>query len=131
MGLPDSGAGAGNPLESYPPPEAPPKKRVSNGLRTLRIIGLIMVVYGAVMLILLFTPAKQWALEHSIAALVSVTDRRANNAVQGPVDEPIAYVGSAVLIFAGLWIGLLVPWVLNRNHAKMVAKTQESMDRQE
>jgi hypothetical protein len=33
----------------------------------LRVIGTVMVVYGAVMLLLLLTPARDWALDHSIA----------------------------------------------------------------
>jgi len=87
---------------------------------TLRVIGGLMVLYGAVMLVLLATPAQDWALDHSIAELVSYTDRRANNQVSGSVDMPIAIVGSVVVIFAGLWIGLLVPGVMRRHQRTML-----------
>ena len=86
----------------------------------LRVIGGVMVLYGAVMLVLLATPAQDWALDHSIAELVSYTDRRANNQVSGSVDLPIAVVGSAVVVFAGLWIGLLVPRVMQRHQQAMM-----------
>lgn len=87
----------------------------------LRVLGLGMAVYGAVMLALLYIPStKQWALTHSIAAVVSRTDRRVGNTVEGAVDMPMALAGSAVLIFAGLWIGLLVPALLNRNRRRMM-----------
>lgn len=112
---------AADPASTEPAPEA---RGSRIGLNKLRWIGLAMFAYGAVMLALMFTPAKQWALDHSIAALVSAGDRRANNMVEGPVDEPMAYVGSAVVMFAGLWIGLFVPWLLNRNHARMVEQVQ-------
>jgi hypothetical protein len=97
------------------------KKKRNDGMRSMAIIGWLMFTYGAVMLILLFTPARQWALEHSIAALVSGSDRRANNSVQGPVDEPMAYAGSVVLMIAGLWFALLVPTVIRRSQAKQLA----------
>ena len=32
----------------------------------------------------------------------------------------MAIAGSAVMMFAGPWIGLLVPWLLNRNHRKVM-----------
>lgn len=88
----------------------------------MRVIGLAMFVYGVVMLALLFTPWRDWALEHSIAKVVSSTDRRANNQVTGSVDEPIAIAGSAVVMFAGVWFGVLVPWVINRNHRRLMAQ---------
>lgn len=81
----------------------------------LRVIGLAMVVYGGGMLLLLQTEHRDWALDHSIAEVVSTTDRRANNQVTGSVDEPMAIAGSAVVMFAGAWIGLLVPYVMERN----------------
>ena len=67
-------------------------------MKTFRILGGLLALYGAVMLVLLATPAKQWALEHSIAHLVSRTDRRVNNTVDGAVDMPLALAGSAVLL---------------------------------
>jgi len=87
---------------------------------TLRVIGAVMVLYGAVMLVLLATSAQDWALDHSIAELVSWTDRRASNQVSGSVDMPLAVVGSVVVIFAGLWIGLLIPRVLQRHQQAML-----------
>ncbi len=89
-------------------------------MRTLRILGLVLVLYGGVMLLLLMTPAREWALQHSIAEMVSRTDRRVGNTVT-EADMPMAVAGSAVLIFAGLWIAVLVPWVMNRSRAKMSA----------
>ncbi|HQZ84758.1 MAG TPA: hypothetical protein PLB21_03905 [Actinomycetota bacterium] len=62
-----------------------------------------------------------WALEHSIAAVVSRTDGRVGNTVTGALDEPMALAGSAVLLLAGLWFALLVPYVMNRNKAKIAA----------
>jgi H+/Cl- antiporter ClcA len=76
-----------------------------------------MFAYGAIMLLLLWSPWRQWALEHSIAEVVSTTDRRVGNRVD-TVDEPIAVVGSAVVMFAGAWIGLLVPYVIDRSMRK-------------
>ena len=86
----------------------------------LRILGLVLFAYGAIMLALLWSPWRQWALEHSIAEVVSTTDRRVGNRVD-TVDEPIAVVGSAVVMFAGAWIGLLVPYVMNRDRRKQMA----------
>ncbi len=102
-------------------PNAPTaKKKQSNGMLTMRIIGWLMFAYGAAMLIMLFTPMKQWALEHSIAALVSAGDRRVGNTIQGAVDEPIAIAGSVVVMFAGLWFALLVPWIIERSKGKQM-----------
>jgi hypothetical protein len=81
-------------------------------MKQLRFLGLAMFLYGAVMLALLFTPWKEWALNHSIASFVSATDRRAGNTIDTAVDMPMAIAGSGVMMFAGLWIGLLVPRVL-------------------
>ena len=81
-------------------------------MKQLRFLGLAMFLYGAVMLALLFTPWKEWAANHSIAALVSATDRRTGNTIDTPVDMPMSLVGDCVMIFAGLWVGLLVPRVL-------------------
>lgn len=85
----------------------------------MRVIGLVMFVYGAGMLLLLQTQYRDWALDHSIAEVVSTTDRRANNRVD-TADEPMAIAGSAVVMFAGAWIGLLVPFVMNRSHRKQM-----------
>lgn len=85
---------------------------------------MVLFLYGGIMLLLLMTPARQWALEHSIAEVVSRTDRRVGNTVVGDADMPMAIAGSAVMIITGLWIGLLVPWVMNRNRAKMMADSE-------
>jgi hypothetical protein len=76
-----------------------------------------MFAYGAIMLVLLYSPQKEWALEHSIAEVVSTTDRRVDNRVD-TADEPMAIAGSAVVMFAGAWIGILVPYVMNRSLRK-------------
>jgi hypothetical protein len=81
-------------------------------MKQLRILGLAMFLYGAVMLALLFTPWKEWAANHSVASFVSATDRRVGNTINAPVDLPMSIVGDAVMMFAGLWVGLLVPRVL-------------------
>lgn len=85
-----------------------------------RVFGLAMFAYGAIMLVLLASPWKQWALDHSIAEVVSYSDRRVDNQVSGSVDEPMAIAGSAVVMFAGIWFGLFIPWVLNRNQRKQL-----------
>lgn len=90
-------------------------------MKTFRILGGLLALYGAVMLVLLATPAKQWALEHSIAHLVSRTDRRVNNTVDGAVDMPLALAGSAVLLFAGVWFGLFLPRVFRKHEGAMRA----------
>ena len=61
------------------------------------------------MLLLLFTPWKEWAANHSIAHLVSRTDRRIDNEVNGSVDMPLSIAGDVVMMFAGLWFAFLVP----------------------
>lgn len=84
-------------------------------MKRLRILGLLMFVYGAVMLALLFTPWKEWAANHSVASLVSATDRRVGNTIDQPVDMPISLAGDCVMMFAGLWIGILVPHVIKKS----------------
>lgn len=101
-----------------PPPE---KITLGGGIKTITAIGWLMFTCGAIMLLLLFTPARAWALEHSIASLVAATDRRVGNTIETSVDEPIAIVGSVVVMFAGLWFGLLVPWVMMRWHKQRLA----------
>jgi hypothetical protein len=88
-------------------------------MKQMRIIGSLMAVYAIVMLALLATPARDWALEHSIAHLVSRTDRRVGNTVDGAVDMPMAIAGSAVVAFAGLWFAILVPMVFKRQRGAM------------
>jgi hypothetical protein len=58
---------------------------------------------------------------HSIAHLVSRTDRRVNNTVDGAVDMPLALAGSAVLLFAGVWFGLFLPRVFRKHEGAMRA----------
>jgi hypothetical protein len=83
-------------------------------VRRLRILGFAMFAYGAVMLALLFTPWEAWAANHSIAAYASATDKRAGNSIDTAVDRPISIAGDCVVMFAGLWIGLLVPRMLKK-----------------
>jgi len=78
-----------------------------------RIVGLLMLAYGVGTLILMQTDHRQWALDHSLAEIVSWSDRRVDNEISGSVDEPIVYAGAGVMIFAGLWFGLLIPRVFN------------------
>ena len=80
----------------------------------LRLIGGAMSANGATMLALLGTPARDWALRHSIAHVTSVSDRRVGNTIDGAVDLPMAVTGSIVMMLAGLWFLILVPWVLDR-----------------
>ena len=80
----------------------------------LRVLGLVLFGYGAVMLALLFSPWKEWALNHSVASFVSATDRRVGNSIDSAVDKPISMVGDGVMMFAGLWIGVLVPGLLKK-----------------
>lgn len=96
-------------------------------MKTFRILGGLLALYGAVMLVLLATPAKQWALEHSIAHLVSRTDRRVGNAVDGAVDMPLALAGSAVVLFAGAWFGLFVPRVFRKHEGAMRSMIEANM----
>lgn len=81
---------------------------------TLRIIGALMFVVGTTLLIMLFTPWKDWALNHSVAAFTSATDRRAGNSIDAPVDMPISIAGDVVLMFTGLWTGILMPRMLTK-----------------
>lgn len=94
----------------------------------LRIVGGLLVLYGVGMLVLLYTPYKDWALDHSIASAVAVSDRRVGNEIDTTVDMPMAIAGSAVVTFAGLWIMLLVPWVLGRNHRAIVEQATHAAD---
>ena len=96
----------------------------------LRVLGLAMFAYGAIMLALLYSPQKEWALEHSIAEVVSTTDRRVGNRVD-TADEPMAIAGSAVVMFAGAWIGILVPYVMNRDRKRQLAAAGLDDDEQD
>ena len=80
----------------------------------LRILGLALVAWGAVGLLLLATPWRHLALEWSVARLVSLTDVRIGNEIDGGVDVPVAVAGSAAVLFAGLWFALYVPRVIAR-----------------
>ena len=84
-----------------------------------------MFLYGAVMLALLVTDWKDWAANHSVAALVSATDRRVGNSIDTAVDMPISIAGDCVMMFAGLWIGLLVPHLLGRFQAGYRTTTRD------
>ena len=85
----------------------------------IRLIGLALFAYGAIMLLLLFSPWRDWALDHSIAEVVSTTDRRVGNRVD-TANEPMAIAGSAVVMFAGAWFGLFVPWLMHRAHRQQL-----------
>lgn len=89
-------------------------------MRLMRIVGWLLFAYGAVMLLLLLTPAKDWALDHSIAEVVSYSDRRVDNSVEGSVDEPIAIAGSVAVMFAGLWFALYIPRMFERYQGQML-----------
>lgn len=80
-----------------------------------RVVGLLMLAYGVITLLMLQSSYRDWALEHSLAEFVSRTDRRVGNEIRGGVDAPMAYAGAGVMIFAGLWFGLLIPYVFNKN----------------
>jgi len=77
-------------------------------MKALRILGFLLLAYGAVMLVLLVV-AKDWALSHSIVHLVSRTDRRVGNEVDGSIDMPLALISSAVVMFAGAWFAWYIP----------------------
>ena len=82
-------------------------------MKSLRILGFVLLAYGAVMLVLLLV-AKDWALNHSIVHLVSRTDRRVGNEVDGSIDMPLALVSSAVVMFAGVWFAFYIPRMLKK-----------------
>jgi hypothetical protein len=88
---------------------------------TFRVVGLAMFAYGVLTLVLLQTDHRQWALDHSLAEVVSWSDRRAGNEIEGSVDEPMVIAGSAVLVFAGAWFGLLVPHLFRKNDRRIAA----------
>lgn len=87
----------------------------------LRLIGAVLFVWGALSILALGTSYEWLATDYSIARYASTTDRRAGNTVQ-EVDEPMVIAGGAVAMFTGLWVGLLVPFVLNRNTRRMQAE---------
>lgn len=90
----------------------------------LRLLGLFLIVVAVGHLALMFSPWREWALNHSLASYFAAADRRAGNSIDGPIDPLMAYVSDGVVIFAGLWIALLVPALLNRHMPTMVAGIQ-------
>lgn len=82
-------------------------------MKALRIFGFLLLAYGAVMLVLLVV-AKDWALNHSIVHLVSRTDRRVGNEVDGSIDMPLALISSVVVMFAGVWFAWYIPRMLKK-----------------
>ncbi len=85
----------------------------------LRVLGAVLVVWGALSILVLGTSYEWVATDYSVARFAAATDRRAGNAVEGPVDRPMVIAGGAVLMVTGLWVGLLVPYVMNRNTRQM------------
>ena len=88
-------------------------------MKQLRVFGLILFAYGAIMLLLLVTPWRDWASDHSIVHLVSRTDRRVGNEVNGKVDLLISVVGDVMVMFAGLWFAYLVPRMMQKYAQQM------------
>jgi hypothetical protein len=80
----------------------------------LRLLGACLFLYGVTMLVLLATPARNWALDHSIAEIVSYTDRRVASEIHGSVDLPVAVAGSVVTMFAGVWFAVVIPRMFRR-----------------
>ena len=98
-----------------------------DAMTRMRIIGALVFVYGAVMLALLATPARGWALDHSIAEIVSWTDRRVDDQIHGSVDLPLAIVGSVVVMFAGVWFAVLIPAMFGRQRANLPRRMPATM----
>jgi|GEM_PF-6599352 len=94
-------------------------------MKQIRLIGAGMFVYGAVNLVLLATPWREWALEHSVAHAVSASDRRAGNGIDGAVNMPMAIAGGVIMTFSGLWFGVFVPWVVERSFRRMREQYRE------
>lgn len=83
-------------------------------MKQLRILGFALLAVGGVMLLLLLTPWRDWASDHSIIHLVSRTNRRVGDEVHGKVDLLISIVGDVVVMFAGLWFAFLVPRMMDK-----------------
>ena len=90
-------------------------------MKQLRYLGYALLVYGGVMLLLLLTPWKHWAADHSVVALVSRTDRRVDNEVHGGVDLYMSLAGDVAVLFAGLWFAFYVPRMMGRYAMAMQA----------
>ena len=92
----------------------------------LRLLGLFLIVVAGIHLALMFSPWREWALNHSLVSYTSARSRRGNS-IDGPIDPLMAYVSDGVVVFAGLWIALLVPAVIKRHQHTMVAGIQARM----
>lgn len=88
-------------------------------MKQLRALGYVLLVYGGVMTLLLVTPWKHWAADHSIVALVSRADRRIDNEVHGSVDLYMSLAGDVAVLFAGLWFAFYVPRMLRKYGVSM------------
>lgn len=85
-----------------------------SGMLVLRLAGLFWFVLGVANLVLLITPAKDWLLRNNLTDLTSLLDRRASNTIGG-VDTPeTVVIGGVIAIVVGLWVGVGVPFVLDR-----------------
>ena len=83
-------------------------------MKQLRVFGLILFAAGAIMLLLLLTPWRDWASDHSIIHLISRTNRRVGDEVNGKVDLLLSIVGDVAVMFAGLWFAFLVPRMMQK-----------------
>jgi len=82
-------------------------------MKSFRILGFVLLAYGAAMLVLLVV-AKDWALSHSIVHLVSRTNRRFGDEVNGSIDMPLALISSGVVMFAGIWFVWYIPRLMKK-----------------
>ncbi len=81
-------------------------------MKQLRTFGFVLLAAGGIMLLLLLTPWRDWASDHSIIHLISRTNRRVGDEVNGKVDLLLSIVGDVVVMFAGLWFAYVVPRML-------------------
>lgn len=78
-------------------------------MKQLRPIGFVLLAYGGLMLLLLLTPWRDWASDHSVVHLISRTNRRIGDEVNGKVDLLLSVVGDVAVMFVGLWFAYLLP----------------------
>lgn len=80
----------------------------------LRLAGSVLFVLGVASLVLLVTPARDWALRNNLTDLTALLDRRASNSIGGVDTVETVVIGGVIAIIVGLWVGLGVPFVLER-----------------